>query len=80
MQVMMPAGGLGAGISEERAVRPAPMVESGGKPLAWHLKKMFLAHGLNDFVICWGYKGHLIKQFLRDKQTLESLWETGEAS
>ena len=80
MQVMMPAGGLGAGISKASAVRPAPVVESGGKPMAWPIMKMFLAHGLNDFVICCGYKGHLIKQFLRDKQTLESLWESGETS
>ena len=73
MQVMMLAGGLGAGISEESSVRRKPMVESGGKPMAWPIMKMYLAHGLNDFVICCGYKGHLIKQFLRDKQTLEPL-------
>ena len=73
MQVMMPAGGLGSRISEESAVCPKPMVESGGKPMAWPIMKMYLAHRLNDFVICCGYKGHLIKQFLRDKQTLEPL-------
>lgn len=66
MQVMILAGGYGTRISEESAVRPKPMVEIGGKPILWHIMKMYLAHGLNDFVICCGYKGHLIKQFFRD--------------
>jgi len=66
MQAMILAGGLGTRISEESAVRPKPMVEIGGRPIIWHIMKMYLAHGVSDFVICCGYKGHLIKQFFRD--------------
>ena len=66
MQVMILAGGFGTRISEESAIRPKPMVEIGGRPILWHIMKMYLAHGLNDFVICCGYKGHQIKQFFRD--------------
>lgn len=66
MQVMILAGGFGTRISEESAVRPKPMVEIGGRPILWHIMKMYLAHGLNDFVICCGYKGHVIKQYFRD--------------
>lgn len=66
MQAMILAGGFGTRISEESAIRPKPMVEIGGRPILWHIMKMYLAHGVNDFVICCGYKGHLIKQFFRD--------------
>lgn len=66
MQVVILAGGLGTRISEESAVRPKPMVEIGGRPVLWHIMKIYLAHGLTDFVICCGYKGHIIKQFFRD--------------
>ena len=66
MQVVILAGGYGTRISEESAVRPKPMVEIGGRPILWHIMKIYLAHGLNDFVICCGYKGHIIKQFFRD--------------
>jgi glucose-1-phosphate cytidylyltransferase len=66
MQVMILAGGFGTRISEESTVRPKPMVEIGGRPILWHIMKMYLAHGLNDFVICCGYKGHVIKQYFRD--------------
>ena len=66
MQAIILAGGLGTRISEESAVRPKPMVEIGGRPIIWHIMKMYMAHGVNDFVICCGYKGHLIKQFFRD--------------
>ncbi|MBL0423411.1 glucose-1-phosphate cytidylyltransferase [Ramlibacter sp. AW1] len=66
MQVVILAGGYGTRISEESAVRPKPMVEIGGRPILWHIMKIYLAHGLNDFVICCGYKGHMIKQFFRD--------------
>lgn len=66
MQVMILAGGYGTRISEESAIRPKPMVEIGGRPILWHIMKMYMAHGLSDFVICCGYKGHLIKQFFRD--------------
>ncbi len=66
MQVLILAGGYGTRISEESAVRPKPMVEIGGRPILWHIMKIYLAHGLTDFVICCGYKGHLIKQYFRD--------------
>jgi glucose-1-phosphate cytidylyltransferase len=66
MQVVILAGGLGTRISEESAIRPKPMVEIGGRPILWHIMKLYLAHGLSNFVICCGYKGHLIKQFFRD--------------
>jgi len=66
MQAMILAGGFGTRISEESAVRPKPLVEIGGRPILWHIMKMYMAHGVSDFVICCGYKGHLIKQFFRD--------------
>ena len=66
MQVLILAGGLGTRISEESSIRPKPMVEIGGRPILWHIMKIYLAHGLTDFVICCGYKGHVIKQFFRD--------------
>jgi len=66
MQVMILAGGIGTRISEESAVKPKPMVEIGGRPILWHIMKTYLAHGLSDFIICCGYKGHVIKQFFRD--------------
>lgn len=66
MQVVILAGGYGTRISEESAIRPKPMVEIGGRPILWHIMKIYLAHGLNDFVICCGYKGQVIKQFFRD--------------
>ena len=66
MQVMILAGGFGTRISEESAIRPKPMVEIGGRPILWHIMRMYLAHGLSDFVICCGYKGHMIKEYFRD--------------
>jgi glucose-1-phosphate cytidylyltransferase len=57
------AGGLGSRLSEETTVRPKPMVEIGGKPILWHIMKIYAAHGVQDFVICLGYKGYLIKEF-----------------
>jgi glucose-1-phosphate cytidylyltransferase len=57
------AGGYGTRISEESAVRPKPMVEIGGKPILWHILKIYSAHGINDFVIAAGYKGYLIKEY-----------------
>ena len=66
MQVMILAGGFGTRISEESAIRPKPMVEIGGRPILWHIMKIYLAHGLSDFVICCGYKGHMIKEYFRD--------------
>lgn len=63
MKAVILAGGLGTRISEETSIRPKPMVEIGGKPILWHIMKIYSAHGINDFVICLGYKGYVIKEF-----------------
>lgn len=63
MKAVILAGGLGTRISEETSVRPKPMVEIGGKPLLWHILKIYSSFGINDFVICLGYKGYVIKEF-----------------
>lgn len=63
MKAVILAGGLGTRISEETSVRPKPMVEIGGKPILWHIMKLYSAHGIHDFVICCGYKGYLIKEY-----------------
>jgi glucose-1-phosphate cytidylyltransferase len=63
MKAVILAGGLGTRISEETAVRPKPMVEIGGKPIIWHIMKLYSAHGIFDFVICLGYKGYMIKEY-----------------
>jgi glucose-1-phosphate cytidylyltransferase len=63
MKAVILAGGFGTRISEESGVRPKPMVEIGGKPILWHIMKIYSAHGINDFVICCGYKGHMIKEY-----------------
>jgi glucose-1-phosphate cytidylyltransferase len=63
MKAVILAGGLGTRISEETAVRPKPMVEIGGMPILWHILKIYSAHGINDFVICCGYKGYVIKEY-----------------
>ena len=57
------AGGLGSRLSEETLVKPKPMVEIGGKPILWHIMKMYSFHGINDFIICCGYKGYMIKEY-----------------
>jgi glucose-1-phosphate cytidylyltransferase len=57
------AGGLGTRISEETHLKPKPMVEIGGKPILWHIMKLYSAHGINDFIICCGYKGYIIKEY-----------------
>ncbi len=57
------AGGVGTRISEETHLKPKPMIEIGGKPILWHVMKMYSAHGVNDFVICCGYKGYVIKEY-----------------
>ncbi len=63
MKAVILAGGLGTRLSEETAVRPKPMVEIGGKPILWHILKMYSHHGIRDFVICCGYKGYVIKEY-----------------
>lgn len=63
MKAVILAGGIGSRISEESIVRPKPMVEIGGRPILWHIMKIYAAQGINDFVICLGYKGYLIKEY-----------------
>jgi len=63
MKAVILAGGLGTRISEETSLKPKPMVEIGGKPILWHIMKSYSTHGINDFVICCGYKGYVIKEF-----------------
>lgn len=63
MKVVILAGGLGTRLMEETEARPKPMVEIGGKPILWHIMKIYEAHGFNEFVICLGYKSHLIKEY-----------------
>lgn len=63
MKAVILAGGLGTRLSEETALRPKPMVEIGGRPILWHIMKTYSAHGVNDFIICCGYKGYLIKEY-----------------
>lgn len=66
MKAVILAGGLGTRLSEETSVKPKPMVEIGGKPILWHIMKMYSAHGINDFVICCGYKGYVIKEYFNN--------------
>lgn len=63
MKAVILAGGLGTRISEETSIKPKPMVEIGGKPILWHIMKIYSAHGINDFIICCGYKGYVIKEY-----------------
>lgn len=63
MKAVILAGGFGTRISEESHLRPKPMIEIGGRPILWHIMKIFSAHGVQDFVICCGYKGYLIKEY-----------------
>lgn len=63
MKAVILAGGLGTRLSEETSARPKPMVEIGGKPILWHIMKMYSHHGINDFVVCCGYKGYVIKEY-----------------
>ena len=63
MKAVILAGGLGTRLSEETVLKPKPMVEIGGRPLLWHIMKIYSKHGVNDFIICCGYKGYVIKDF-----------------
>jgi glucose-1-phosphate cytidylyltransferase len=63
MKAVILAGGLGTRISEESSVRPKPMIEIGGKPILWHIMKMYSHYGINDFIVCCGYKGYVIKEY-----------------
>lgn len=63
MKAVILAGGLGTRISEETHLKPKPMIEIGGKPILWHLMKIYSSHGINDFIVCCGYKGYVIKEY-----------------
>jgi len=63
MKVVILAGGFGTRISEETSIKPKPMVEVGGKPILWHIMKIYSTFGFNDFIICLGYKGYVIKEY-----------------
>ncbi len=63
MKAVILAGGQGTRLSEETGTRPKPMVEIGGRPILWHILKIYSQHGINDFIICCGYKGYLIKEY-----------------
>jgi len=63
MKAVILAGGLGTRLSEETSIKPKPMVEVGGQPILWHIMKIYAAHGVNDFIICCGYKGYVIKEY-----------------
>jgi glucose-1-phosphate cytidylyltransferase len=63
MKVVIFAGGIGTRISEESHLRPKPMIEIGGKPILWHIMKIYETHGFNDFIVCLGYKGYMIKEY-----------------
>jgi glucose-1-phosphate cytidylyltransferase len=63
MKAVILAGGLGSRISEESSLRPKPMIEIGGRPILWHIMKIYAAHGVNDFVVCLGYRGYMIKEY-----------------
>ena len=66
MKAVILAGGLGSRIAEETEGKPKPMVEIGGKPILWHIMKIYSAHGINDFIICCGYKGYVIKEYFKN--------------
>lgn len=63
MKAVILAGGLGTRISEETSLKPKPMIEIGGKPILWHIMKIYSSHGINDFIVCCGYKGYVIKEY-----------------
>lgn len=82
MKAVILAGGLGTRISEETSVKPKPMVEIGEMPIIWHIMKIYAEHGVTDFVICCGYKGHMIKNFFKDyvmhRSTVRFTLSTGQ--
>ncbi|HVZ10669.1 glucose-1-phosphate cytidylyltransferase [Rhodopila sp.] len=66
MKAVLLAGGLGTRFAEETDVKPKPMIEIGGKPIIWHIMKIYSSHGINDFIVCLGYKGYVIKEYFRN--------------
>lgn len=82
MKVVILAGGRGTRISEESNLRPKPMIEIGGRPILWHIMKIYASHGLNDFIVCLGYKGYVIKEFFANYflHTTDVTFDLGENS
>ncbi len=72
MKTVILAGGLGTRLTEETETRPKPMVEIGGKPIIWHIMKIYSAHGMNEFVVCLGYKGYMLKEYFANYYLHES--------
>lgn len=72
MKAVILAGGFGTRLSEETAVRPKPMVEIGGRPIIWHIMRSYAAHGIEDFVVCCGYRGEVIKEYFLNYSRWES--------
>jgi len=72
MKAIILAGGFGSRLSEETVLRPKPMVEIGGKPILWHIMKLYSAHDINEFIVCCGYKGHVIKEYFANYLLHES--------
>ncbi|MFZ6765393.1 glucose-1-phosphate cytidylyltransferase [Pseudoroseomonas sp. WGS1072] len=66
MKAVILAGGLGTRLAEETSIRPKPMVEIGGRPILWHIMKIYSAHGINDFIVCLGYRGNVIKEYFKN--------------
>jgi glucose-1-phosphate cytidylyltransferase len=66
MKAVLLAGGLGSRFAEETDVKPKPMIEIGGRPILWHIMKIYAAHGISDFIVCLGYKGYVIKEFFKN--------------
>ena len=64
MKAVLLAGGLGTRLSEETHLKPKPMLEIGGKPILWHIMKIYSAHGVNEFIVCCGYRGYVIKEYV----------------
>ena len=73
MKAVILAGGFGTRLSEETHLKPKPMVEIGGKPILWHILKIYSFYGINDFIICLGYKGQLLKKDKTDKKSKKKM-------
>ena len=72
MKAVILAGGLGSRISEESDVRPKPLVEIGQRPIIWHIMKIYSFHGINEFIICCGYKGYMVKEYFAKCRKVEN--------